>query len=225
MAPATQVRSPTAGYAAYAPYPQQQYTFPHGATAPDPRSLPPPIPSMHPYDTASALGHRRNSLVERTSMRPGGHGSTPYPRVPSVATHAPEPPVEPVKKKRKRADAEQLKVLNETYNRTAFPSTEERIELAKKLGMSARSVQIWCVPRPVLLRVYPTNGSSHYGVAVGLTGSRISGKRCVRAPARPRPARPQRQASHMLRRRTPHPQLQRPRSRRQEGIQGTRPQP
>lgn len=40
-------------------------------------------------------------------------------------------------------DAEQLKVLNETYNRTAFPSTEERNELAKKLGMSARSVQIW----------------------------------------------------------------------------------
>ena len=34
-------------------------------------------------------------------------------------------------------------MLNETYNRTAFPSTEERIELAKKLGMSARSVQIW----------------------------------------------------------------------------------
>ncbi|RPD68628.1 homeobox-domain-containing protein [Lentinus tigrinus ALCF2SS1-7] len=148
MAPATQVRSPTAGYAAYAPYPQQQahtgFPYPHGATAPDPRSLPPPIPSMHPYDTtSSALGPRRNSLVERTSMRPGGHGSTPYPRVPSVATHAPEPPVEPVKKKRKRADAEQLKVLNETYNRTAFPSTEERIELAKKLGMSARSVQIW----------------------------------------------------------------------------------
>lgn len=57
-----------------------------------------------------------------------------------------EPPSEPmIKKKRKRADAEQLKVLNETYARTAFPSTEERIELAKKLGMSARSVQIWCV--------------------------------------------------------------------------------
>ncbi|RDX55150.1 homeobox-domain-containing protein [Lentinus brumalis] len=148
MAPATQVRSPTAGYAAYAPYPQQQahsaYNFPHGATAPDPRSLPPPVPSMHQYDTSSSgLGARRNSLVDRNSMRPGGHGSTPYPRVPSVATHAPEPPVEPVKKKRKRADAEQLKVLNETYNRTAFPSTEERIELAKKLGMSARSVQIW----------------------------------------------------------------------------------
>lgn len=48
-----------------------------------------------------------------------------------------------IKKKRKRADAHQLKVLNEVYARTAFPSTEERNELAKQLDMSARSVQIW----------------------------------------------------------------------------------
>lgn len=50
-----------------------------------------------------------------------------------------------IKKKRKRADAAQLKVLNETYDRTAFPSTEERADLAKRLDMSARSVQIWLV--------------------------------------------------------------------------------
>ncbi|THH14241.1 hypothetical protein EW146_g6066 [Bondarzewia mesenterica] len=48
-----------------------------------------------------------------------------------------------IKKKRKRADAHQLKVLNDVYARTAFPSTEERAELARKLDMSARSVQIW----------------------------------------------------------------------------------
>jgi len=48
-----------------------------------------------------------------------------------------------IKKKRKRADAAQLKVLNETYNRTAFPSTEERLALAKALDMSPRSIQIW----------------------------------------------------------------------------------
>ena len=48
-----------------------------------------------------------------------------------------------IKKKRKRADARQLEVLNATYNRTAFPSTEERAALAKQLDMSARSVQIW----------------------------------------------------------------------------------
>ena len=48
-----------------------------------------------------------------------------------------------IKKKRKRADARQLEVLNATYARTAFPSTEERAQLAKDLDMSARSVQIW----------------------------------------------------------------------------------
>ena len=146
MTPASQVRSPTGGYQTYAaPYSQHQpnpYGFP---APPDPRQLPPPI-SMSPYDPSSGLGQRRGSLVERSNpLRPGGHGASPYPRVPSAVPNLPEPPVEPVKKKRKRADAEQLKVLNETYNRTAFPSTEERIELAKKLGMSARSVQIWCV--------------------------------------------------------------------------------
>ena len=57
------------------------------------------------------------------------------------SAHASDEPM--VKKKRKRADANQLRVLNETYSRTAFPSTEERAELAKKLDMSARSVQIW----------------------------------------------------------------------------------
>ncbi|KAI0743569.1 hypothetical protein C8Q80DRAFT_848427 [Daedaleopsis nitida] len=135
MTPATQVRSPPNTYSAY--YAQAD-AFSYGA--PDARHLPPPV-QMPSYDMG--LSGRRPSLVDRSNPRPIGHGSSPYPRVPSAAPHVPEPPIEPVKKKRKRADAEQLKVLNETYNRTAFPSTEERIELAKKLGMSARSVQIW----------------------------------------------------------------------------------
>jgi homeobox protein YOX1/YHP1 len=93
-----------------------------------------------------------------------GHSSvdrTPHPHIPRTsaqlpyARNAPEmaSPVdyptdssEPtIKKKRKRADARQLEVLNATYNRTAFPSTEERAALAKQLDMSARSVQIWLV--------------------------------------------------------------------------------
>jgi homeobox protein YOX1/YHP1 len=45
--------------------------------------------------------------------------------------------------KRRRADAAQLKILTETYARTAFPTTEERNELAKILHMSPRQVQIW----------------------------------------------------------------------------------
>lgn len=62
------------------------------------------------------------------------------PPAPSAANTTEEPTI---KKKRKRADANQLKVLNETYARTAFPSTEERLALAKLLDMSPRSVQIW----------------------------------------------------------------------------------
>jgi homeobox protein YOX1/YHP1 len=50
-----------------------------------------------------------------------------------------------IKKKRKRANTEQLKVLNATYQRTAFPSTEERQALATELDMLPRSVQIWYV--------------------------------------------------------------------------------
>ncbi|KAL1680388.1 hypothetical protein EV122DRAFT_262447 [Schizophyllum commune] len=80
-------------------------------------------------------------------------------RVPAASSHhhapmsySPPPPISPaseadqsgtVKKKRKRADANQLRVLNDVYMRTAFPSTEERHQLAKQLDMSPRSVQIW----------------------------------------------------------------------------------
>ncbi|KAK9711175.1 hypothetical protein K7432_007967 [Basidiobolus ranarum] len=49
----------------------------------------------------------------------------------------------PVKPKRKRANANQLKVLNQLFQQTFFPSTELRIELGKQLGMSPRTVQIW----------------------------------------------------------------------------------
>jgi homeobox protein YOX1/YHP1 len=70
----------------------------------------------------------------------------PYAR-PAMSPVDYEPPAEAsepaIKKKRKRADARQLEALNSTYGRTAFPSTEERAQLAKDLDMSARSVQIW----------------------------------------------------------------------------------
>jgi homeobox protein YOX1/YHP1 len=56
------------------------------------------------------------------------------------------PTEEPIiKKKRKRADPTQLLVLNAVYQRTPFPSTDEREWLAVQLDMPARSVQIWYV--------------------------------------------------------------------------------
>lgn len=79
----------------------------------------------------------------------------PYAR-PAMSPVDYEPPVETseptIKKKRKRADARQLEALNSTYTRTAFPSTEERAQLAKDLEMSARSVQIWLEHAPCLHR-------------------------------------------------------------------------
>lgn len=52
-------------------------------------------------------------------------------------------PFQARKPKRRRADARQLRLLNEVYARTSFPSTEARMELGRHLGMTARQVQIW----------------------------------------------------------------------------------
>ncbi|EKM54477.1 uncharacterized protein PHACADRAFT_258345 [Phanerochaete carnosa HHB-10118-sp] len=154
MGQAPHIRSTSA-----AGYPVQYGSYPSGQipqqqpfyASSDPRMASSPV-STAPYDPSggAALPRRSSMSVDRTvpSRMSSTHGMAPYARAPpSLSSEYDRESVnmaEPtIKKKRKRADAEQLKVLNETYNRTAFPSTEERIELAKKLGMSARSVQIW----------------------------------------------------------------------------------
>lgn len=119
-------------------------------------------PSLHGSLDARHIGHSLHFSPEgHPSAHRGGHSGewlpgsnraeshlvSPYARRDMMGHSPQEPsPVEytAVKKKRKRADAAQLKILNEVYARTAFPTTEERLELAKKLDMSARSVQIWC---------------------------------------------------------------------------------
>ena len=139
------IRSPTATYPTeYAPFQPHSYSFP---PVPDPRSHPSQHPPIHQLSLGSVYPPERGVPAHVEA-----HGPSPYARghvTNSVLTQEPasvlvsEEPV--IKKKRKRADAAQLKVLNETYARTAFPSTEERAELARKLDMSARSVQIWYV--------------------------------------------------------------------------------
>lgn len=124
----TSIRSPTASYpSAYAPYSASSaYTY-----------LP---PTADPLDMNTGL----------FDMEPQVRSSSPY-RSSQLDTNFTPPPISPtsateeptIKKKRKRADANQLRVLNEVYARTAFPSTEERNALAKQLDMSPRSVQIW----------------------------------------------------------------------------------
>lgn len=48
-----------------------------------------------------------------------------------------------IKGKRKRASASQLKALQSIFESTAFPSTVLRENLARQLGMTPRTVQIW----------------------------------------------------------------------------------
>lgn len=113
------------------------------------RHLPHPHP-MHYQPDPHPPPHRTPHPGEWAPPPRGGDGHlvSPYARnARDMMSHSPQestPPDFPVvKKKRKRADAAQLKILNEVYARTAFPTTEERLDLAKKLDMSARSVQIW----------------------------------------------------------------------------------
>ncbi|KAK1236323.1 hypothetical protein PQX77_000439 [Marasmius sp. AFHP31] len=137
--------SPTPGSRDYSAYQQGGYTSIAGSA--DVRS--------YPY-TASSTGAFNNYDMPLTDGRsphlshPFTSNQTASPQM-SHPSYSP-PPVSPttatteeptIKKKRKRADAQQLKILNETYARTPFPSTEERLALAKLLDMSARSVQIW----------------------------------------------------------------------------------
>ncbi|KAF4620428.1 hypothetical protein D9613_000391 [Agrocybe pediades] len=144
--PGNSIRSPIASYpqahVAYSNATHQANPYQYHMSTHDHSSISPPHHGHGGmYEEAIRLDPRSTSPYSRG---PGGSSHVSQPRSYSPPPVSPTSPEEPtIKKKRKRADAAQLKVLNETYNRTAFPSTEERIALAKALDMSARSVQIW----------------------------------------------------------------------------------
>jgi len=136
-------RVPDTVFSPDASYPGASYQYPtqhptHGMLSDTRFSLP-----INTSTSSPGTVRRGPSLVERTTTRGSAHTTSPYSRHPPASDISPDHP--PPKKKRKRADAEQLRVLNEVYARTAFPSTEERQELAIKLNMTPRSVQIWYV--------------------------------------------------------------------------------
>jgi hypothetical protein len=89
-----------------------------------------------------------HASLERNPPSSRGVTQLPYARAPpplppasydtQVETQEPA-----IKEKRKRADARQLDALNKMFAITAFPSTEQRNQLAKDLDMAPRSVQIW----------------------------------------------------------------------------------
>ena len=107
-----------------------------------------------------------SSSMPKGAMSPhSGHvGSSPTGSLLHASHHPLAPPSGPVqvkeeadladvppKKKRRRASGRQLETLNSVYARTAFPTTEERHELARQLEMTPRSVQIWYVSSDNLL--------------------------------------------------------------------------
>ena len=158
------VFSPVASY----PGPSFQYPTqnPPQGMVPDHRFSVPINPSTSP----STGGPRRGPVpVTRTATKSSAHTPSPYSRHPPASDVPSDHP--PPKKKRKRADADQLRVLNEVYARTAFPSTEERGELAVKLNMTPRSVQIWYVPY-----FFFTSWTAHL---ISPLGSKTNDSRCV----------------------------------------------
>jgi hypothetical protein len=104
-----------------------------------------------------------------------GHGPSSRGIPPPVPQDGAAETSEPTIKRRKRADARQLEALKRMYARTAFPSTEERQQLARDLGMSARSVQVWWAHAFVHVTCIISE------ISTILSGSRTKGKRALQA--------------------------------------------
>ncbi|KAJ7647016.1 hypothetical protein FB45DRAFT_734408 [Roridomyces roridus] len=131
--PNSHIRSPTASYpASYASaYPAPHaHGHGHGYPVNDPRYVSSLSPQLMANDPRAVSPFGRSHP----------HASPPTP--PPIPIGWDE---STATKKRKRADANQLRVPNETYVRIASLSTEECFALVKALDMSPRSVQIWYV--------------------------------------------------------------------------------
>ncbi|KAF9360429.1 hypothetical protein BGX26_009416 [Mortierella sp. AD094] len=100
----------------------------HGVSKPVSRSSISTSHSVHPFDVPADPPASPPSV---TGKRDRGQEEDPF-----VSEDG-------VKAKRKRANAEQLSVLNAAFERSYFPSTEERLRLSKQTKMCPRTVQIW----------------------------------------------------------------------------------
>ena len=114
----------------------------HSSRGPMPVAAPANLHHRQSMPMGSSSVDRTPHMTRTSRQLPYAHNAA---ELASTVDYPSDPSKPTIKKKHKRADACQLEVLNATYNRTAFPSAEERAALAKLLGMSARSVQIWLV--------------------------------------------------------------------------------
>ncbi|KAJ2795695.1 hypothetical protein H4R21_005009, partial [Coemansia helicoidea] len=93
-----------------------------------------------------AAGYLPHPTYSQPPFHPYHRGPSPaHPplQMPPLMAPAAGPHHAPVKGKRKRASPQQLEVLNKVFSTTSFPSTEMRNQLARELGMTPRTVQIW----------------------------------------------------------------------------------
>ncbi|KAJ2340758.1 hypothetical protein GGH92_006123 [Coemansia sp. RSA 2673] len=128
--------------------PQHYQPHPHGHGPTTPvfyhihQAAGPPPPSRYYTEGSSSsnYGAGRSSSNSAVTM----HDSAASAADESRSTLPPLQLLErPIKGKRKRANAQQLDVLNKVFSTTSFPSTELRNRLARDLGMTPRTVQIW----------------------------------------------------------------------------------
>lgn len=126
----------------------QQTSHPHITTAVPNMTIPASYNQV-PYDqpTQNDMGQRYSAVCVDLSMHSLPHDCHSRTRQYDEAELEIVVPLDkpPAKPKRKKATPAQLVVLNRTYQRTAFPSTAERAQLAMELGMPPRTVQIWYV--------------------------------------------------------------------------------
>ncbi|KAK9474224.1 uncharacterized protein V1510DRAFT_307267 [Dipodascopsis tothii] len=139
------------------------YQYPAGPSHAGTAAQPPPGSGAKPASGPGPAGHHPNGLVYVPHVQswqegPAGRmGDVPQMQqhrpVPVHAQQGPPPGGMPsrfsytaqtmVKPKRKRATPDQVSRLNDMFQQTFFPTTEQRIELARELGMTPRTVQIW----------------------------------------------------------------------------------
>ncbi|KFH73309.1 hypothetical protein MVEG_00527 [Podila verticillata NRRL 6337] len=126
----SQVSGPPHGYGME--HPEARRDYGHEGARPSRPSL---SHSVHPFDAAPVSppsNHHRPQVASPTK--------------PSNKRAQEDDPFiveDGIKAKRKRANASQLSVLNAAFEKSYFPSTEERLRLSRECKMCPRTVQIW----------------------------------------------------------------------------------
>ncbi|KAG0268401.1 hypothetical protein BGZ95_002476, partial [Linnemannia exigua] len=114
------------------PYQQQQQRQFTSFETPSPPT-PSPSPGNHP---TVLIPHPKLHQLDMSQNSPNGDPSSS----PSLSASS---PTSTTSKKRTRASAEQLAILEDTFLTNQSPNSKVREILAKKVKMSERSIQIW----------------------------------------------------------------------------------